>query len=149
MHVGVPEKRLDRFWGLPSLYEKRRQRATEIVEAESYGFPLFEHSRCDCCWPEVILNEHVCDPRLLALQRETGEYPVQFTGVGSGPVPRARVTGENRVKRYCRLGSSALGQAHFAGSPSAPKPARTRHGQAAFYPTWDMRRLWRTGAMSV
>lgn len=60
MYIGVSE-RLNCFRVLPGLYEKRRQRVTEIVETKPDGIPLFQHSSRNRRWPQMILNQHVGD----------------------------------------------------------------------------------------
>jgi hypothetical protein len=73
--VCVAKQGLNRLRVRALTNEEARKRVAQIVETKQDRFPFFEHSRRDCHWPAVILNQHVCDSRLLPLESKTGEYP--------------------------------------------------------------------------
>ena len=74
-NVCMAKQGLNRFGVSTLTNEEARKRVAQIVETKQDRFPFFEHSRRDCHWPAVILNQHVCDSRLLPLESKTGEYP--------------------------------------------------------------------------
>ena len=82
MYIGVPEERLDRLRVLPGLYEKRRERVAEIVKSKPDRVLFLQHSRSDGRWSQMILNQHVGDARLFALERKAGKYPICHSCVG-------------------------------------------------------------------
>ena len=86
-NVCVAEQGLNRF-GVRSLtYEEARQRVTQIMEAEADGFSLFENARRHRSRSQMVLNQHVCDPRLFPFQFEAGKAPIAFSAVGRRLLP--------------------------------------------------------------